>query len=298
MYPLPPDPAVVDAGVGRAIRTAVAELLRQRDAQLSIRPLAGGIGNRSYLVAAEGQRWVVRLPKPASAGSTLDVRTEHRVMSQAAAAGFAPPAVASEPDTGVLVTRYVPHARAWTAGDARWTDNIVRLAVLLRGLHRLRTDLPPFDAPSAAISYLERAEGVDPLAPEQSDWAGELEQLARAYDGQQRDTVLCHNDLVAANVLDDGRLWLVDFEYAVSGSPVLDLAGVAGMNDYDDARRRRLIEAYFGGAEPSFGPELLERTIRMVRLLAYFWAVACRARADDPEPFELFAQHTAVVLRN
>ncbi len=295
---MPSDAAAVDAGIGRAVRSAVAELLRDRNAELSIRPLTGGIGNRSYLVAAEGQRWVVRLPKPASAGSTLDVRTEHRVMSQAAAAGFAPPAIVSEPGTGVLVTRYVPHARAWTAGDARWTDNIVRLAKLLRGLHRLRTDLPPFDAPSAAIGYLKRAEGADQMAPEQPDWAGELERLARVYDEQQCDTVLCHNDLVAANVLDDGRLWLVDFEYAVSGSPVLDLAGVAGMNDFDDSRRHHLIEAYFAGSEPSFGPDVLERTIRMVRLLGYFWAVACVARADDPEPFELFARHTAVVLRN
>ncbi len=285
-----------------AVRAAVGELLadrdRERNVELMIRPLSGGIGNRSYLVIAAGQRWVVRLPKPASAGSTLDVVTEQRVMAQAAAAGLAPPALASDRQAGILVTRYVPEARAWTSGDARWTDNIIRLAEHLRALHALRADLPAFQAESAADRYLLRAQGAEQLAPEQHDWADELERLAREYDATWQASVLCHNDLVAANILDDGRLWLVDFEYAVSGAPVLDLAGVAGLNDFDESRKRSLVQAYFGDREPDFGPDELDRTIRLVRLLAYFWAVACRVRAADPEPFERFANHTAAVLRN
>src|SRR5581483_3768020 len=37
--------------------------------------------------------------------------------------------------------------------------------------------------------------------------------------------VLCHNDLLSANLIDDGRrLWLVDWEYAGIGHPLFDLA--------------------------------------------------------------------------
>ena len=62
-----------------------------------------------------------------------------------------------------------------------------------------------------------------------AEWGDELLTLARRYDARYAPTAFCHNDLVAANVLDDGQLALVDFEYAVRADPLLDLANAAGM---------------------------------------------------------------------
>jgi thiamine kinase-like enzyme len=293
---LPDSPS--EAKLVAAVRRAVAEWLPGEAADVEPRPLTGGIGNRSFLIQLRERRWVVRLPKPASAGSVLDVTTEHRVMAQAAAAGLAPPVVGSNAATGVLVTQYIAHAPCWSAGEARWRENIVRIAAHLKSLHRLRTDLPPFVARVAAERYLTHADGAPQLAAEQDIWAVELIEAARRYDARFEARVLCHNDLVPENVLDDGRLWLIDFEYAVRASPVLDLAGLAGMNDFDAPRRKLLIDAYFAGESPGFGLDEFDEAVHMVRLLAFFWAVACRERAEDPEPFAAFAEHMAAVLRN
>lgn len=287
----------VDPATERTVRGAVNGLLTPAEPVCEIRPLSGGVGNRSYLVRSRARRWVVRLAKAASAGSVLDVTTEHRVTAQAAAAGLAPTVVASDPQTGVLVTSFITHARTWTDGEARWHENIARIAGHLRALHRLRADIAPFEAARVAQRYIARASDAPPLAREQDRWADELLVAARRYDASHGAGVLCHNDLVAANILDDGRLWLVDFEYAVLGAPILDLAGVAGMNDYDTIRRRRLIDAYFAGSAPDFDEAELDTVVRLVRLLAYFWAVACASRADDAEPFRRFGEHTAAVLR-
>ncbi len=81
-------------------------------------------------------------------------------------------------------------------------------------------------------------------------WADELLGLARHYDSAYLPSALCHNDLVAANVLDDGDLVLVDFEYAVRAAPALDLAGLAGMNDYGENECRELLAAYYAGGPP------------------------------------------------
>jgi thiamine kinase-like enzyme len=105
-------------------------------------------------------------------------------------------------------------------------------------------------------------------------------------------TALCHNDLVAANVLDDdGSLVLVDFEYAVRGAPILDLANLAGMNDYGARERRDLLAAYRGEDRSGVTEAELDKIIRLVRLIAFFWARLGELRAADATAYcELAAE--------
>ena len=121
--------------------------------------------------------------------------------------------------------------------------NIERLAALLRTLHALPTELPAFAAERIASRYLA-ALPRDVREPRAAEWGDELMTLARRYDARYAPTAFCHNDLVAANVLDDGELALVDFEYAVRAEPLLDLANVAGMNGFDGEEQRALLAAY------------------------------------------------------
>ena len=58
--------------------------------------------------------------------------------------------------------------------------------------------------------------------------------------------VFGHNDLLAANLLDDGdRLWLIDWEYAGFNTPLFDLGGLASNNELNESDERWLLEAYF-----------------------------------------------------
>ena len=63
------------------------------------------------------------------------------------------------------------------------------------------------------------------------------------------ELVFGHNDLLAANFIDDGaRLWLVDWDYAGFNSPLFDLGGLASNNQLDEAQEDWLLENYFGDA--------------------------------------------------
>ena len=58
--------------------------------------------------------------------------------------------------------------------------------------------------------------------------------------------VFGHNDLLPANILDDGeRLWLIDFEYAAYSTPGFDLAGLASNAEFTPAESEALLSAYF-----------------------------------------------------
>jgi thiamine kinase-like enzyme len=286
----------------RIVRAALERVLgAEIGSRAAIEPLAGGVKKRSYLVSAADDRWVLRLPAP-GADALLDLASEGAVMRAAAAAGLAPQVIAVDAEAGILLTEYRAAARAWSAADARGPRNIERAAALLRELHVLDIGVPAFAAERIARGYLaELSAGVyvgrTRFDAREQSWVDELLERARHYDATYPATALCHNDLVAANVLDDGRLVLVDFEYAARSAPVLDLASLAAMNDYDAQARRKLLEAY--GADGGVGiaePEL-ERIVRLVHLMGFFWARLGEVRTGGALAYKELAAEICASLR-
>ncbi|HJR71657.1 MAG TPA: phosphotransferase, partial [Gammaproteobacteria bacterium] len=197
-------------------------------------------------------------------------------------AGVAPAVIAVDSERGLLLTEYRASA-AWEPHDARRPANVGRLAALLRALHTVPIDLPVFAAERIAQRYLTAAPAHDPNARR---WADELTALARRYDAQYAPTAFCHNDLVAANVLDDGGgLALVDFEYSVRASPLLDLANFTAMNGLRDDEQRALLAAYNRDAPGVAELTELRALVRMTQLFAWFWAWVGAAGADEPSAY-------------
>jgi thiamine kinase-like enzyme len=264
--------------VDELVRDALVGVLPGFDARslVASEPLAGGLNPRSFLVEVDDRRYVVRFTA-AGPPPLTDLATEARVMSAAAGAGLAPRVVGADPARGVLVTEYRGNARAWSAAQSREPRNVERAAELLRALHHVRVDAPPFAAGQVAESYFA-ALGAATLP--HAAWAEELLRLARVYETRYAPDTLCHHDLTAENILDDGALVLVDFEYAVRGAPILDLASLAGMNDYAEPHCRQLLSAYYRDAPQVAFTELADM-VRMTRLFAFFWALRGERQAAD-----------------
>ena len=180
-----------------------------------------------------------------------------------------------------------------TAAAARTSANRARIAALLRRLHGIDASPPVFDAAGVAKEYVEAAESLGALAVEDRPLAEEFLRLAEDYGERHPATVVCHNDLHAANILDGGGLVLVDFEFAVLASPLLDLASVAALNDYTASDQGDLLRAYFAGAEPPLSAAEFAKVVRLVRLMAHFWILAT---ARGTERSELLARFGGVAM--
>jgi thiamine kinase-like enzyme len=263
----------------------------------SLAALEGGVGRRSFVASAAGRGWVIRLPEAGRSGAN-DVAVEADIHQRAASLGIAPPVAGADPATGALITEHLDRAHPVTPEALRSADGIGRIAALLRRLHTLRAPLRPFSPQAFADEYVRAAAAAGRVGGAERVLARELRQIARAYDSRYPRIVVCHNDLVASNVLDDGRLWLIDFEYAVTAAPVLDLAGLAAMNGFDRGERWRLAEAYYRGSAVPFSAAELDEVIRLVRLLAYFWALSAGGAERDRGPYDAFARHAAAALHN
>jgi thiamine kinase-like enzyme len=257
--------------------------------------LAGGTHRRSWLVTFEdGRSAVLRMPVRRS-NALLDLATETRALDAAASAGIAPRVLAGDAASGVLLTDYRRGA-PWTPAEAREPGNIMRLASLLRTLHALPVELPAFAAERIASRYLA-ALPRDVREPRAAEWGDELLERARRYDARYAATAFCHNDLVAANVLDDGDLALVDFEYAVRAEPLLDLANAVAMNGFDGDQQLALLAAYRRAAPAAAELAELCGLARMVQLMAWFWAVLGEASADDASSYAPYLEELGSRLR-
>jgi hypothetical protein len=255
------------------IARALAALLGPTAKGVEPRKLGGGLGHMSYVVALPEQSYVLRL-KHDSAGATLGIEEEFALLGAVAAAGITAEPVRMDVETRAMLVRFVPRAVSLTAAAARESANVARIAALLRRLHGVRAALRVFEPLRHAEAYFSAAARHAPLAPRERRLASELQTRAVDYVKRYPPSVVCHNDLVGANVLEAGGLMLVDFEYAARAAPILDLASLAAMNDYADDDRRELLRAYYGSSEPQVSPAELADVVRMVRLMAYFWARA------------------------
>ena len=219
-------------------------------------PLTGGITNRNYLVRdARGKR-VVRLGDDIPVHGILR-STELAASRAAAAAGISPSVLHAE--SGVLVLAFI-EGKTLSPQDVREPVRLTRIAALLHRVHtevvaHLRGPVLAFNVFQVLHDYaaeLRQRQSVH--LPSLPALLAHTEALAR--DLGRVDLVFSHNDLLAANLIDDGtRLWLIDWDYAGFNSPLFDLGGVCSNNDLDAEQTEALLMAYHGSVDR----ELLRR---------------------------------------
>lgn len=252
-------------------------------------PLPGGITNRNYLVTDGNERFVARV------GAELhilgvDRRNELQCHRAAESLGIAPPLVYGE--NGVLVSRYIP-SRTLDADGARAPGFATRLAQVLRQLHdgwdRLTGDLLFFSPFQTSRTYVATSRRIGAKLPtdidEMLEATRELSHTVSPYI-----PVLCHNDMLPANVLDDGqRVWVVDWEYAGMGHRLFDLAGISANCGFSDEQDVEFLTSYRGELRRSDLYEL--RVLKVASLLRdALWGVVQTVASDLDVDYSEYAR--------
>ena len=217
---------------------------------VEISPLAGGMTNRNYLVSdRQRERFVVRVGKDLPDHGVL--RFNELAAARAAhAAGISPEVIHA--GGGMLVIRYID-GTTYAPHDVRDAGNLARIVALLRRCHH---DVPRYFRGPALIFWVFHVmrnyqavlheAGKNPLGLD----LREMERRAVQLEQRIGPVAIAfgHNDLLAANIIDDGqRLWLIDWDYAGFNSPLFDLANLSSNNDFTPALDELLLASYFAG---------------------------------------------------
>lgn len=219
----------------------------------SVERLKHGLTNESWLVRGGGDAVVVRISHHDSDRLQIDRASEAVILATVQRAGIGPPVLRCDPATHLLVTRYL--GPTWSGADAVRDSNIGRVAQLLSRLHAIEVPagVHRIDLTSVVSGYLS-----DLDASGESGVSGSEMQRRRAYEAaavlESRSTPrLCHTDVHALNIVDDGGLRLLDWEYAGLCEPLFDLASLCVFHRYSQPQRRLLLQGYAGAVdEPSW----------------------------------------------
>lgn len=261
---------------------------------MSATKLSDGLTNESYLLDADGDRFVVRIAGDHTDVLGIDRQREAAALQRASDAGIAPETVAFLLPEGHSVTRFVDGARPVTIDEARSESFIIRMARRLREIHALDPIDGEFHPYTDISRWLELADerGI----PRSPRLAPVLERVERVRLDRQLalDTlVLCHNDSYHLNVLDDGELWIIDWEYAGMGDPFFDLA--ANAFELGPAQRELLLETYFGRVTDDLA-KTLEDMIAVFLVWNVTWSMVQLHDAGADHDYVTFADRLLTLV--
>jgi len=169
---------------------------------------------------------------------------------------------AGEPGVGARVLQALPeipsivleYIDGWTLDtpDLARPDYIPRIARALADLHR---HAPPMRNTTVIWKFLDDYLGLVERHALKCP-AGILDRLPTVRRIQAAlavhalPLVPSNNDLLAKNIMDDGRIRIIDYDFSGMNDPMFDVGDLAMEGDYDPGQIRAACDAYFGAHDP------------------------------------------------
>jgi len=226
---------------------ALRRLPELGEGELTFTALSGGITNRNFLVGGSpgGSRFVVRLAGNDTHLLGISREVEHAATVIAAGVGVGPEVVAYLRREGFLVTRFI-EGRPISEREMREPERLRAVGATLRRIHD-GPAIPGLFVPFRIVEAyraLARSRGVS-IPPDYELAQAIARRIELACLNAPVELRPCHNDLLNANFIDDGRrIRIVDWEYAGMGDPFFDLGNFSINHELDADQDALLLGAY------------------------------------------------------
>jgi thiamine kinase-like enzyme len=230
--------------------SAILRAIPQLAGATNVSPLAGGITNHNYRIDVGKDSFVLRIAGENTAQLGIDRGREHACAAAAAEWGVGAEVVAYLPEQQALVTRFVP-GRVLSPEDLSCPEVLTRAATAIARLHSGAAFPGTFSPLSVIDDYVQLAQQKQVALPRR------LQEALRSIDelsvaaGADGEMCPCHNDLLSANLIDDGQqIRIIDWEYAGMGNRFFDLGNFAENHELSSGQEQEFLRAYFGREVP------------------------------------------------
>ena len=213
----------------------------------------GGMSNKNFKVELNGKKYVLRVPGYGSQGM-VDRSNEEYNAIVGCKVGVNPKIRYFDPTTGVKLSDLVNNAETLDNISIQKPENMRKVAEIYKKVHkypyRLKNEFNIFEEIQKYESLREKYN-----AEMYAGWEDVKQKVLALKDyleelGLQRCP--CHNDAVPDNfiVSENGRLFLIDWEYSGDNDPMADLASLFLESGFTKDNQDFVLREYFDGEVP------------------------------------------------
>ena len=278
---------IVEADVPQ-IKKLIADVVGA-DSYVSLERM-GGLTNHTYHVTlADGREYVVRIPGEGT--EEMIVRGDEKKSTTLACRLGIDAQMLYFGDDGSKVTEYIKNAVTMSADALHDDERVKKMAKIYRTIHDCGEDTGvPFEVFDMAATYEKII--ADQNVPMPGDYAEQKSRVMRIKEATDAaihpKKVPCHNDPLCENWVEgNGRLYLIDWEYAGMNDGMWDVADVSIEAGFDEEWDEKLLSAYLGHA-PSV--EEKRHFLACKVYVDFLWTLWAKTRVPfDGQPMEDWA---------
>ena len=282
--------------VDERLKNIIEKILLWDSAEVQIEYLKEGFTNQNYFIEKNENKYAVRLCNKAAYVFHVNRNAEYAAMKAAEEIGIGAELVYFSKETGDMITKVI-HGKTWNNEDASTKENIARIAHTMKKVHAL----PPI--PYEFSPYQDIEDRIEYAARNYLALPDNLKLFQKKLHGIREQKTsdrnimigLCHNDPFPNNFIDDGKLRLIDWEFAGMGDIYFDLACISAF--YTQENRVNLLEQYFGRCD-SENLEALENQLFVMKFWNAMWAVLQTKHGNAQQSYEAMAEAMFQSMRN
>ena len=209
----------------------------------------GGLTNHTYHVTLEdGAEYAIRIPGEGT--EEMIVRSDEMISTQLACRLDIDARMLYFGRDGSKVTQYIPNAITMSAELLAQEHHIAQVAEIFRKIHACNENTGvPFEVFDMAAGYEKIIEAMNvPMFPDYREKKQEVMAIKAEIDAEVPvQKVPCHNDPLCENWVEgNGRMYLVDWEYAGMNDGMWDVADISIEAGFDEAHDDLLLTKYLG----------------------------------------------------
>ncbi len=250
----------------------------------------GGLTNHTYHVTLkDGKEYVVRIPGEGT--EEMIVRKDERVSTALACDLGIDAKLLYFGDDGSKVTEFIPNAITMSSETLHEEKHIRQMAEIYKKIHFCGVDTGvPFEVFDMAAGYEKIIyDNNVPMFADYDENKGKVMAIKAEIDSLVNPTkVPCHNDPLCENWVEgDGRMYLIDWEYAGMNDGMWDVADVSIEAGFDEDHDKLLLSEYLG-KEPDVTE--MKHFLASKIYVDYLWTLWAKARVPyDGQPMEDWA---------
>jgi thiamine kinase-like enzyme len=246
--------STADQRFARQMEQVAGEVHLLRGRRLEWSQLFGGLAHVTYAVSTDaGDRYVVKFltQEMDDFGLMIPIGDLIRNTVAAGESGVGAQVLQALPEIPAIVLEYIA-GRTLDTADLSRPDYIPRIGQAIRELHTqaapMRNSIVIWKFLDDYLALVDRYSLASPTGL--LDWLPTVRRIQAALAVNALPVVPSNNDLLAKNIMDDGRVRLIDYDFSGMNDPMFDVGDLAMEGDYDPAQIHALCEAYFGSHDP------------------------------------------------